>query len=480
MAAMSKRPILCWIRRDLRLADHPALFHALKTDHPVELVFVFDENILSPLKIEKRDARLSFIIGALRELESELNQYKSSLKILHGDPKELIPKYAEERKAVAVYWCRDYEPYAVLRDQAVREKLEKLEIESLNFQDHVIMEKSDVLKDDGEVYKVFTPYKKKWIEKFLANGKAISNFRPNLKNLNETSHEESIQKIDWHKKLGFKEITPALAPSREAALKRLHYFETSILPTYHESRDYTDRDGTSLLSVYLRHGLISVREMLKITTNLSDQGEQTWLSELIWREFYQMLLATYPNLIKQSFKPSYDRIEWLGSEANFKSWCEGKTGFPLVDAAMRCLNETGLMPNRLRMVCASFLCKTLLVNWRLGEEYFARKLLDFDLAANNGGWQWCASTGADAQPYFRIFNPYNQSEKFDPSGEFIKRWCPELAMVEDRFIHRPDQMNSLEEELSGCRLGQEYPYPIVDYALNRACALEMYEVSKGF
>lgn len=476
----NQSPVICWLRRDLRLEDHTALYYALQTGRPVQLIFVFDEKILAPLrKHASQDKRLTFIIQALTEIEHKLKKAGASLKILHGDPTNLVPAYAQEIGASAVYLCRDYEPYACERDQAVKKRLESDGIKYHDYKDHVMMEASQVLKDDGSIYKVFTPYKRKWLETFLAQGKELSEFKCSLKNLRAFTQSENTIEFDWHQALGFTPDAPILTGTRSEALKRLDYFRKHILATYHETRDFPDIDGTSMLSPYIRHGLLSVRELVATITSLSVAGEECWLSELIWREFYQMLLSSTPSLASKAFRPNYDTIKWRGGEREFNAWCAGQTGFPIVDAAMRCLNQTGLMPNRLRMVTASFLCKTLLVDWRWGEQYFARKLLDFDLAANNGGWQWCSSSGADAQPYFRIFNPYAQSEKFDQEGEFIKRWCPELALVGGKAIHRPDQMNPLEEEMAGCHLGREYPLPIVDYAKKRQEALEMYKAVQG-
>lgn len=451
-----KAPVICWVRRDIRTTDHHALAQALQSGHPVQIVFVFDESIIAPLREKKSgnsDRRLSFIISALADLNSELHQYHSSLEILYGDPIVEIPRYAQKIKAKAVYCCEDYEPYSKRRDSAVESELRQKNIDFFSFKDHVIFGPREVLKEDHSIYKVFSAYKRKWFELFLAQGQILPSYTCKLKNLIQREKND-LNQIDIHDNLGFKPVSTPFRGTRKDALMRLNYFAQNILANYHKSRDYPAQDGTSMLSCYLRHGLVSIRELFQLVAERKDEGAQCWMSELIWREFYQMLLANRAELASHAFRPEYDKIKWRGDRELFNKWASGQTGFPIVDAAMRCLAETGLMPNRLRMVCASFLCKTLLVDWRWGEEHFAKHLFDFDLAANNGGWQWCASCGVDALPYFRIFNPFTQREKFDPESEFIKRWCPELA---------------------GPRNGNEYPAPIVDYKLKRDEALHMYK-----
>jgi deoxyribodipyrimidine photo-lyase len=438
---------LVWLRRDLRLHDHHALSMATKNSEQVHLAFCFDTNILNKLN-DKHDRRLSFIIDSLKEMEASLQKQNSSIHILHGDPAIEIPKLALELKAEAVFANRDYEPYAIKRDELVAKK-----IEFQSFKDHVFFEKHEVLTDQRGIYKVFTPYKNKWLTHF--DQTEIPNFKVHLKKIATLKNKKNILEHDWYKALGFFEVKSLLSGGTNCALKKLKAFENKI-EDYQASRDFPSLDGTSSLSVYIRHGNISIRDMLRISSK-----SKTWLSELVWRDFYQMLLSVYPLLETKCFKPEYENIKWLGSEKNFKAWCEGETGFPLVDAAMRHLNKTGMMHNRLRMVVASFLCKILLVDWRKGEKYFAEKLLDFDLAANNGGWQWSASTGADAQPYFRIFNPYTQSEKFDKEGIFIKEHCPELASLNSKTIHRPEGVA-----------------PIVHYESQRILCLKMYSVVK--
>lgn len=453
---------LCWLRRDLRLHDHSALSHALEKGKTY-LVFNFDPHILDKLK-NKEDRRVTFIFECLEELEKTLQKKGSSLFICYGKPEEEIPKLAHELKVSQVVYNRDYEPYAKKRDALVEKKLKAQNIKVDSFKDCVYYEKHEVLTLSGGMYKVFTPYKNRWLEKFESQGKIISDFNCDLKHLAKVENKQNILETDWYKKIGLIK-TPCLLPGgTKAALKRLKEFSEKI-NEYKTDRDYPSIDGTSLLSVYIRFGCLSIRDMIREANSHRSEGAKTWLSELIWRDFYQMLLDTYPRIEKEAFKPVYDQIKWPGGQKEFRAWCEGMTGFPIVDAAMRCFNQTGMMHNRLRMVVASFLCKILLVDWRWGEKYFAEKLLDFDLAANNGGWQWSSSSGCDAQPYFRIFNPYNQSEKFDANGKFIREWIPELSNASDKEIHRPSP-----------ELFPNYPAPIVSYEDNRKRCARVYAV----
>lgn len=448
-----KKIALAWIRRDLRLHDHAALSFA--TDHydEVHVVFVFDPHILEKLT-DKADRRVTFILESLQELQH--------VTILHGDPSIEIPRYADKIGAQAVCTNRDYEPAAKKRDAQVEKKLKAAGIEFHHFKDAVIFEKGEVLNGSGEVYKVFTPYKNKWLETLERQDRHVPLFEVNTRKIVKTKIDDN-----WHEKLGFIPSPPVLSGGTKAALKLLEAFGPHM-KDYTEARNIPSVNGTSNLSVYLRHGCLSIRDMVRAALSHHTAGAVTWLSELVWRDFYQVILDEFPHVEKDSFKPQYDNIKWRGKEDTFVAWCEGRTGFPLVDAAMRCLNQTGMMHNRLRMVVASFLCKTLLHDWRKGEHYFAEKLLDYDLAANNGGWQWSSSTGCDAQPYFRIFNPYSQSTKFDPQGIFIRAWVPELDHLSDAEIHQPSLL-----------LAPDYPGPIVSYERMRKEALDMYGASKG-
>lgn len=460
---------LCWLRRDLRLHDHHALSVATTHHDQVDLVFIFDEHILSKLP-SKKDKRLSFIYESLVEIEEALQKKGASLHIKYGKPEEEIPKLASKLGVSDVYCNRDYEPYAKKRDELVQKKLHSLKIKFQTFKDSVFYEKNEILTGSGAIYKVFTPYKNKWIETFSLHGSHPPLYEVNLKHLTNWTNKESILKTDFYKKMGFIADPPLLTGGTKHAQKRLKKFE-NVINDYAEARNFPAIDGTSNLSVYIRHGNISIRDMIRASQSHSSDGSKTWLSELIWRDFYEVILDTHPYVEKESFKRDYDKIKWPGKPEHFKAWCEGQTGFPIVDAAMRCLNETGMMHNRLRMIVASFLCKILLVDWRKGEHYFAEKLLDFDLAANNGGWQWSSSSGCDAQPYFRIFNPYTQSEKFDEEGKFIKEWCPELKGLDKKTIHAPHK--------TGLFKPVGYPDPIVNYEAQRVKCMEVYAVVKS-
>lgn len=442
---------LVWFRRDLRLDDHSALFHALNECDEVNLVFCFDSNILS--KLAPDDRRVTFIRESLEEMQKTLAAFKHDLIILQGDPKIEIPKLCEKLKITDLYFNKDYEPYAKKRDEFVAKK-----IKCHSFKDHVFFEKHEVLTKSRTLFKVFTPYKNEWIETFLRQDKIINEFTCELKKLKVYKSKETIQ-------LDFVTTDNVLSGGRSHALKRLKKFKNKI-SDYQATRDFPELEGTSLLSPYIRFGNVSIREMIKTAIDEGGIKNNIWLSEIIWRDFYQMILDAHPYVEKSAFKKEYDGLKWPNDQKRFKAWCEGKTGFPIVDASIRCLNQTGLMHNRLRMIVASFLCKTLLVDYRYGEEYFSKQLLDFDLAANNGGWQWSASTGCDAQPYFRIFSPYLQSEKFDPEAKFIKTYCPELKKYSAKDIHR---MNFSSED---------YPPAIVNYSLEREKVLSLFKSIK--
>lgn len=456
---------LCWIRRDLRLHDHAALSQALQENDEVQLVFVFDPLILNKLT-DKQDRRVTFIMESLQDMERTLQKRGASILIRYGNPVEEIPKLARELKVATVYANRDYEPYAKKRDAEVQKQLANADITFKQYKDSVMFEQHEIRNGSGLVYKVFTPYKNKWLEVLRAQDDVVPDYKMNATKIAKLVNKKNVLDHDWHKEIGFVATPAVLTGGTSLALKRLKEFSIPMA-RYHETRDIPALDGTSNLSPYIRHGCLSVRDMIRAGLEQRNDGAKIWLSEVIWRDFYHMILDTHPYVEKSSFKPDYDQIKWRGKDEWFVAWCQGETGYPIVDAAMRCLNQTGMMHNRLRMVVASFLCKTLLIDWRQGERYFAEKLLDFDLAANSGGWQWSSSTGCDAQPYFRIFNPYNQSEKFDGEGEFIKAWIPELGHLDKSDIHSPSPM-----------LAPDYPRPIVIYEKMRAEALDMYGVVK--
>lgn len=453
---------LCWIRRDLRLHDHYALSEALKIYDECYIAFIFDENILKQLH-NKNDPRITFIIDSLKETEKELQKVGSSLIVRFGNPVHEIPQIISDYKLDALFFNRDYEPYAKKRDKKITATLLKRKIEVLSFKDHVFFENAEIKNGSGETYKVFTPYKNKWLEIFRLNlDETIPNYKCPLKNLAQIKNKKNIIDHDWLSEIGFTKTPCVLKGGTQAATKKITTFKKYI-SNYKVARNFPALDQTSGLSPYISFGNISIRDIVRLAVEKRTSGYETWLSEIIWRDFYHAILDAYPDVEKKCFRSEYNNIKWLGKKSDFNKWCEGNTGYPIIDSAMRCLNATGLMHNRLRMVVASFLTKTLLINWQWGEKYFAEKLLDFDLAANNGGWQWSASTGVDAQPYFRIFNPYNQSKKFDPQGIFIKRWCPELRHLSAKEIHAPDVFSTLD-----------YPHPIVSYKEQRMRALVMY------
>ena len=401
---------LFWHRRDLRIDDNKGLFEALKQNEIVHPIFIFDKSILD--KLPNNDQRILFIHQEIESLKKSYQNLGSDLWVYYGEPSEIIPKIAQELNCSSVYFNNDYEPYALQRDQEIQVSLNKIKIEFIGKKDHVIFEKNEVLKDDGKPYTIFTPYSRKW--------------KANLKE--EDLREYSIEKYSGN--LVQKQQEEALITLEEMGFesKVLHDFpdriaKNEILKNYHLSRNFPAVKGTSKLSLHLRFGTISIRKLALIAR----EQNETYLNELIWRDFYQMIIFHFPKSAENSFKAQYDKIIWEKNEVHFDSWCTGKTGYPIVDAGMRELNATGFMHNRVRMVVASFLTKHLLLDWRLGAAYFAEKLLDFELASNTGGWQWAAGCGCDAAPYFRVFNPQAQQEKFDKSFEYIKKWVPEYG-----------------------------------------------------
>lgn len=428
---MKPKVVIHWFRRDLRLEDNTALYEAGKSEFPVLPIFIFDVNILDKLE-SRADARVQFIRSTLQHLQAELKKIGSGIQFFYTQPEKAWQALIEQYDIQGVFFNRDYEPYARDRDMEVYQLLKDKSIPIHTSKDHVIFEKNEVVKDDGKPYTVYTPYSRKWkstLEKF-----------PFVIN-------PPIPDEQWFK------FNPDEIPTLESMKFQTadidfpsNVLNETILSKYHETRDIPSVNGTSKISLHLRFGTISIRNCVKIGMAQNEK----WLNELIWRDFYQAIIFHFPHSATSSFKPQYDRIIWRNNEAEFKSWCEGKTGYPIVDAGMRELNSTGHMHNRVRMVVASFLTKHLLIDWRWGERYFAQKLLDFELASNVGGWQWAAGSGCDAAPYFRIFNPYNQTEKFDKEEKYIKRWVPEYQ-------------TSL------------YPKPIVDHAFARDRCLKTYK-----
>lgn len=402
--------VLFWHRRDLRIHDNAGLYQALKNNREVQPIFVFDTTILD--RLPKNDQRVIFIHREISRLKKEYAKLGCDFRVFYGDPTKLVPQIANETKASAVYTNRDYEPKALARDKAVFESLENLNIEFKGSKDHVIFEKNEVLKADGTPYSVFTPYSRKWLEKL--NSFYLRSY-PNEKYLDSLHPSTTQSEIPSLKDMGFGDELFHPFPSRE--------FDLEVIAMYDQKRDLPSIKGTSKLGLHLRFGTISIRELARV----GQKKNATYLKELIWRDFYQAILYHFPHSAQNSFRPEYDQIEWLNEEHLFQLWCEGKTGYPMVDAGMRELNATGYMHNRVRMVVASFLTKHLLIDWRWGETYFAEKLLDFDLASNVGGWQWAAGCGCDAAPYFRVFNPASQQQKFDPEARYIRKWVPEYG-----------------------------------------------------
>ena len=463
---------LCWMRRDLRLKDHAALAEATRRSEQVFVVFIFDTLILSKLQ-DQDDKRITFIAHSLREMDQELRRKGSGLIVRHGNPTVEIPKLAKQLKVETVFANRDYEPYAKKRDEYICRQLEKERTDFFLFKDQVIFEYPKIQTRQKEPFRVFTPYKNAWLVSL--DPTHYLELSPRYNKL------ASLEKIKIHlwswdlNKLGFQESPLWLDPGEKAARKRLKNFERAI-KDYEKTRNYPSlKKGTSGLSVHLRFGTISIRHLVRFALKYNSEDSLTWLSELIWRDFYQTILDRFPHITTGCFRTQFDRILWPGKKEHFKLWQKGMTGYPIVDAAMRNFNKTGWMHNRLRMVVASFLIKDLLIDWRNGEAWFARKLLDFDLASNNGGWQWCASTGCDAQPYFRIFNPVTQSKKFDSEGKFIRENIPELAGFSNRRIHWPHSSGLEEQKTAQCILGKEYPRPVVDHALQREKALALFK-----
>ncbi len=472
----SDSTIIFWFRRDLRTSDNRGFAAATADAARVVPVFVFDRNILDDLT-DRRDRRVSFLYESVKELRSRLRGHGSDLIILHGDPQRCIPELAETLDADAVYTNRDYEPYAKVRDDAVAHALLAQGRRLQGFKDQVIFECNEIEKGNGDPYRVFTPYKNAWLRRFdeeeLHGSPPDLTHEPDLSRLASAAalrgHSDSWTMMD----LRFKETDLWLDAGEAAALERFSEF-IPRMARYKDDRDFPQRAGTSGLSVHLRFGTISIRECVRVARAVRSEGAATWLSELIWREFYQMILDRFPFVVNHSFQQRYDHIRWPGSDEHFEAWCEGRTGYPLVDAAMRHFNATGWMHNRLRMVVSMFLTKSLLIDWRRGAEYFADGLLDFELASNNGGWQWSASTGVDAAPYFRIFNPVLQSRKFDPEGAYIRTWVPELRGFDSRRIHWPTEAGALEQIEAGCVLGEDYPLPIVDHAQQKEKAVALF------
>jgi deoxyribodipyrimidine photo-lyase len=435
-----------WHRRDLRCFDNAGLYHALKGDLPVLPLFIFDTDILAELD-DRRDARVTFIHDHLHELAQDYAARGGALLARHGSPPDVWRRLLEEYDIGAVYTNRDYEPYAIERDAAVEQLLAAKGIPLHTYKDHVIFEKGEVMKDNGEPYTVFTPYSRKW-RRLLTSRGAVGAF---------DSEAEASFYLQSHPSENYLDHLLGMKPVEIPSLRSIGFERSDIsfppkevprarIRQYDKTRDFPGMEGTSRLGVHFRFGTISIREKARHARTLND----TYLNELIWRDFYAAILAHFPHVATRAFRPEYDAIAWRNDEAEFELWRQGCTGYPIVDAGMRELQASGYMHNRVRMITASFLTKHLLIDWRWGEAHFAKKLLDFDLASNNGGWQWAAGSGTDAAPYFRIFNPWTQQEKFDPKGVYIKKWAPEYG-------------------------SDDYPPPMVDHKMARERALAAYK-----
>ncbi|WP_374173824.1 deoxyribodipyrimidine photo-lyase [Flavobacterium tructae] len=417
-----------WFRRDLRLEDNTGLFHALQSDFPVIPLFIFDDEILENLP--KNDARVQFILESLQKINEQLKAIDSSILIKKGTTSKVWESLITEFDIQHVFFNKDYEPFAIKRDAAIEQLLAQHHITASSFKDHVIFEEKEITKADGLPYTVYTPYKNKWLEKYHLSGQALE-FDTKIGYENFSKNQFTFPELA---NIGFEKSAIKVLPP-----------DLSQISNYKETRDFPAEDSTSYLSPHLRFGTVSIRKLV----NWANRKNQTFLSELIWREFFIQILFSFPNVVNHNFKSAYDGIQWRNNEEDFKRWCSGTTGYPMVDAGMRQLNETGYMHNRVRMVVASFLCKHLLINWQWGEAYFAEKLLDFELASNVGNWQWAAGTGCDAAPYFRVFNPEIQQKKFDEKGIYIRKWIPEFDLG--------------------------YNEPMVDHAFARDRAIETYK-----
>ena len=474
---------LVWFRRDLRADDNAALFHALKAARKVWCAFILDRDILDPLP--RADRRVEFIVDSLHALDAQLRALNPDARLIvrHARAATALPRLADELHVQAVYANHDDDPAALARDHLVRGKLAERGVALHTSKDHVVFERSEVLTASGKPYTVFTPYKNAWLKKlepFYLQAYPTAPYADALAPLPDEVPAGLPSLVD----IGFVQTNLhelALGTGAGGAQALLADF-LPRMARYGEARDFPGVKGPSYLSVHLRFGTISVRRLAREAFLQGSAGAKAWLSELVWRDFYHQVLHHHPHVVRSAFRPGYDALKWehgQHADALFAAWCQGCTGYPLVDAAMAQINQTGYMHNRLRMVAASFFVKHLGIDWRWGERYFAEKLNDFDLAANNGGWQWAASTGCDAQPYFRIFNPVTQSEKFDPDGKFIRRYLPALAGLSNKAIHAPWLARPIDLAAANVVLGKTFPAPVVVHDEAREKTLRRYGLVKG-
>jgi len=479
---------LVWFRRDLRCEDHAALFHALRTARQVWCAFVFDREILDPLP--RADRRVEFILGSLEALDAGLaelgrrhDNHGVRLIVRQGAGSDEIVALASELHVQAVYANHDDDPYALARDATVRGALADRGVALHTSKDHVVFERGEVLTGSGKPYTVFTPYRTAWLKKldeFYLKAYPVERYAAALAPLPAglAADRPSLAALGFVRT----NLASLKVHGGSAAAEALLDDFLCRIDTYDTARDYPGVKGPSYLGVHLRFGTISIRRLAReAAARPGSDGARVWLSELVWRDFYQQILHYLPHVVGHSCKPEFDRVRFehgRHADESFAAWCEGRTGYPLVDAAMAQINRTGWMHNRLRMVAASFLVKDLGIDWRRGEAYFAEHLIDYELASNNGGWQWAASTGSDAQPWFRIFNPVTQSRKFDPQGRFIRRYLPQLSRLDDEQIHAPWELGPIELEAADVALGRDYPRPIVDHAEAREKTLARYAVAR--
>lgn len=467
---------LVWLRRDLRMDDNAALHHALTSADQVYLAFCFDREILDHLE-DRADRRVAFIHQSVTELDQALRKRGSRLIVRHGHAREEIPRLAAELGVEVVHASHDYEPRCRERDAEVARRLASQGRRLRTCKDHVIFEEREILNRAGRPFLVYTPYRNAWREALNED-----HYRPHpcSRHLRKPAAPPAkVRSNRWTlKDLGFEKTDLQWPGGAKAARGLLDDFLKRI-DAYPDRRDLPGVEGTSRLSVHLRFGTIGIREVVAEAVEHGSAGAGKWLDELIWREFYNMILHHFPHTEDRAFQEKFDGLPWRRDETLFRAWCEGRTGYPIVDAGMRQLNTTGYMHNRLRMITASFLTKDLFIDWKWGERYFARRLLDFDLSQNLGGWQWSASIGTDAQPYFRIFNPTAQSKRFDPDGAYIRRYVPELARYPDRFIHEPGKAARGQQREWGCLIGRDYPAPVVDHARARVETLATFKRASG-